>query len=271
MFSIIKSGMSSAMHELSVISNNVSNANSNGFKKSLVAFSDFAGGLLPDAIENVSSGMGSFVDETRISDGQGAVLATENITDMALIGNGFFAIQNVNDNSISFTRNGAFGLDENGFLTTGDNYRVLGAPLVDGAFAPIAGGVETLFPIQIPARQEDVVMSELNIAQDGKISARYGDEENLTPISSLTLGIFSNPAGLKELGNARFSATENSGLLTLGSPLEAGFAELKTGLLEQSNVNVTDELTAMIKAQQQFNGSARLMQANSDMVEKLTR
>jgi len=55
MFSIIKSGMSSAMHELSVISNNVSNANSNGFKKSLVAFSDFAGGLLPDAIENVIS------------------------------------------------------------------------------------------------------------------------------------------------------------------------------------------------------------------------
>ena len=270
MFSIIKSGMSSAMHELSVISNNVSNANSNGFKKSLVAFSDFAGGLLPDAVESVSSGLGSFVDETRISDGQGAVLSTVNITDMALIGNGFFAIQNVSDNSVSFTRNGAFGLDENGFLTTGDNHRVLGAPLVDGAFAPIAGGIETLFPIQIPTQQEDVIMSELKIAEDGKISARYG-EQNLTPISSLTLGIFSNPTGLKELGNARFSATEKSGLLTLGSPLEAGFAELKTGGLERSNVNVTDELTAMIKAQQQFNGSARLMQANSDMVEKLTR
>ena len=77
MFSIIKSGMSSAMHELSVISNNISNANSNGFKKSLVAFSDFAGGLLPDAVQNSSGGMGSFVDETRISDGQGAVLGTE--------------------------------------------------------------------------------------------------------------------------------------------------------------------------------------------------
>ena len=85
------------------------------------------------------------------------------------------------------------------------------------------------------------------------------------------MGIFSNPAGLKELGNARFSATDKSGLLTLGTPLEVGFAELKTGLLEKSNVNITDELTAMIKAQQQFNGSARLMQANSDMVEKLTR
>ena len=270
MFSIIKSGMSSAMHELSVISNNVSNANSNGFKKSLVAFSDFAGGLLPDAVESVSSGLGSFVDETRISDGQGAVLSTENITDMALIGNGFFAIQNVKDNSVSFTRNGAFGLDENGFLTTGDNHRVLGAPLIEGAFAPIAGVIENLFPIQIPTQQEDVIMSELKISEDGKISARYG-EQNLTPISSRTLGIFSNPTGLKEQGNARFSATEKSGLLTLGSPLEAGFAELKTGGLERSNVNVTDELTAMIKAQQQFNGSARLMQANSDMVEKLTR
>ena len=172
MFSIIKSGMSSAMHELSVISNNISNANSNGFKKSLVAFSDFAGGLLPDAVESLSSGMGSFVDETRISDGQGAVLSTENVTDMALIGNGFFAIQNISDNSVSFTRNGAFGLDENGFLTTGDNHRVLGAPLVEGAFAPVAGGVETLFPIQIPAEREDVVMSELKIAEDGKISAR---------------------------------------------------------------------------------------------------
>jgi flagellar basal-body rod protein FlgG len=134
----------------------------------------------------------------------------------------------------------------------------------------VAGGVETLFPIQIPAEKEDVVMSELKIAEDGKILARYG-EQDLTPISSLTLGIFSNPTGLKELGNARFAATEKSGLLKLGSPLDAGFAELKTGGLEQSNVNVTDELTAMIKAQQQFNGSARLMQANSDMVEKLTR
>ena len=115
MFSIIKSGLSSAMHELSVISNNVSNANSNGFKKSLVAFSDFAGGLLPDAVQNNSSGMGSFINETRISDGQGAVLSTENITDMALIGKDF-AIQNVNDNSVSFTRNGALAWMKMAFL-----------------------------------------------------------------------------------------------------------------------------------------------------------
>ena len=160
MFSIIKSGMATAMHELSVISNNVSNANSNGFKKSLVSFSDFAGGLLPDAAKTTSAGLGSYVDETRISDAQGAILSTENITDMALVGNGFFALQNAADNSVSYTRNGAFGLDENGFLTTPDNYFVLGTPVVDGAFSPVIGGIETLLPIRIPMQQEDIVMSE---------------------------------------------------------------------------------------------------------------
>ena len=67
MYSIIKSGMASAMHELSVISNNVSNANSNGFKKSLVSFADFAGGLFPASVQSSANGLGSMVEETRVS------------------------------------------------------------------------------------------------------------------------------------------------------------------------------------------------------------
>jgi flagellar basal-body rod protein FlgG len=189
---------------------------------------------------------------------------------MALIGNGYFALQNLNDNTVSFTRNGAFGLDEQGFLTTADNHRVLGTPIFENDFGQTPDNIEALQPIQIPSIKDDLVMSELEIAEDGRISARYGEQDPV-PISSLTIGIFSNPIGLKELGNARFSATERSGLLTLGAPMDSGFADLQVGGLEISNVNITDELTAMIKAQQQFNGSARLMQANSDMVEKLTR
>ncbi len=262
--------MASAMHELSVISNNVSNANSNGFKKSLVSFADFAGGLFPASVQSSANGLGSRVEETRVSDAQGAILSTENKTDMALIGNGYFALQNLNDNTVSFTRNGAFGLDEQGFLTTADNHRVLGTPIFENDFGQTPDNLEALQPIQIPSIRDDLVMSELEIAEDGRISARYGEQDPV-PISSLTIGIFSNPIGLKELGNARFSATERSGLLTLGAPMDSGFADLQVGGLEISNVNITDELTAMIKAQQQFNGSARLMQANSDMVEKLTR
>ena len=182
--------MASAMHELSVISNNVSNANSNGFKKSLVSFADFAGGLFPASVQSSANGLGSMVEETRVSDAQGAILSTENKTDMALIGNGYFALQNLNDNTVSFTRNGAFGLDEQGFLTTADNHRVLGTPIFENDFGQTPDNIEALQPIQIPSIRDDLVMSELEIAEDGRISARYGEQDPV-PISSLTIGIFS--------------------------------------------------------------------------------
>ena len=100
--------------------------------------------------------------------------------------------------------------------------------------------------------------------------AGYGTEVSY-PVSTVALGIFSNNNGLKELGGGIYAQTDKSGAVSLGAPSDLGYASLKSGGLEASNVNITDELTAMIKAQQQFNGSARLMQTNSEMVEKLTR
>ena len=113
-------------------------------------------------------------------------------------------------------------------------------------------------------------MSELRILGDGHIEASYGTEVSY-PVSTVALGIFSNNNGLKELGGGIYAQTDRSGAVSLGAPSDLGYASLKSGGLEASNVNITDELTAMIKAQQQFNGSARLMQTNSEMVEKLTR
>ena len=113
-------------------------------------------------------------------------------------------------------------------------------------------------------------MTELQIQEDGNITAIYGDE-NYQNISTLALGLFTNPDNLRELGNSRYSATKNVGALQLGRPSDTGFANLKSGWLEASNVDITDELTAMIKAQQQFNGAARLLQTNSELLEKLTR
>ena len=231
MYSIIKSGMASAMHELSVISNNVSNANSNGFKKSLVSFADFAGGLFPASVQSSANGLGSRVEETRVSDAQGAILSTENKTDMALIGNGYFALQNLNDNSISFTRNGAFGLDEQGFLTTADNHRVLGTPIFENDFGQTPDNIEALQPIQIPSLKMTWLCQNWRSLK--MVVFLQGMENKIpVPISSLTIGIFSNPIGLKELGNARFSATERSGLLTLGAPMDSGFADLQVGVLK---------------------------------------
>jgi flagellar hook protein FlgE len=271
MFSIIKAGMASAKNELSIISNNVANANTTGFKKSIASYADLAPSSLSDSIQASSSGLGSLVEDTRLSQTQSSLLFTDKTTDLGLMGNGFFILQNPKDSMTSYSRNGSFSLDENGFLTTPDKCYVMGKPLVDGDFSTENIDIEGLLPLQIPAKKDDVVMSNLTIEEDGKISAQYGDDTTPIPIGTLALGLFANPEGLRELGNARYRATEKAGSLQLGTPTEAGFAAVKSGSLETSNVDITDELTAMIRAQQQFNGAARLMQTSSELLEKLTR
>jgi len=271
MFSIIKAGMASARNELSVISNNVANSNTTGFKKSIASYADLAPSSLSDSIQASSSGLGAIVEDTRLSQTQSTLLNTEKKTDLGLAGNGFFIVRNPKDSMTSFTRNGTFSLNESGFLTTSDNCYVLGKPLVDGEFSTENLDIDGLLPIQIPAKKDDEVMSNLTIEEDGKISAQYGDETPPVAIGTIGLGLFANPEVLRELGNARYAASQKSGALQIGSPTDAGFAAVKSGSLEVSNVDITDELTAMIRAQQQFNGAARLLQTNSELLEKLTR
>jgi flagellar basal-body rod protein FlgG len=271
MFSLIKSGMATAMHELSVVSNNIANANSNGFKKTLVAFSELGDRFGAEQVDSSKTGQGASLGASRRSDGQGAIIETNRKTDFALIGNGMFILKK-NPSSVTptFSRNGSFSLDNLGFLRASNDAFVMGAPLVDGAFGPTPTDLDGLQPIQIPLTREDAPMSELKILGDGSIAAAYGTEVSY-PLSTITLGLFSSNSGLKELGGGSYSQTDKSGVVSLGAPTDLGYASLRSGGLEASNVNITDELTAMIKAQQQFNGSARLMQTNSEMVEKLTR
>ncbi|MDB4091548.1 flagellar hook basal-body protein, partial [bacterium] len=80
-----------------------------------------------------------------------------------------------------------------------------------------------------------------------------------------------NQSALKNVGSARFAETTYSGQPTFGIAGQSGYGTLQAGALEGSNVDITQEMTVMIRAQQQFSGSARVLQANSDMVEKLTR
>ena len=97
MFSIIKAGMASARNELSVISNNVANSNTTGFKKSISSYADLAPSSMSDSIQATSSGLGAIVDDTRLNHSQSTLLSTEKKTDLGLAGNGFFIIKkNVN-------------------------------------------------------------------------------------------------------------------------------------------------------------------------------
>ena len=271
MYGIIRSGMATAMHEIAVVSNNIANSGSTGFKKSDVSFTDIYGSATPDTVARKSTGFGSATANTRRNDGQGTITDRAGALNVAIVGPGLLVISPPDENGaassgMAYTRNGEMAIDKEGFLRASDGSFIMG----------LSGGGEdggegtTLSTLQIPYEQEGEAMTQLEIASDGKIVATYGNS-TLEEIGTLAMATFPNQGGLRNMGSARFAQSSSSGDPKYGVGGQSGYGTIQSGALEGSNVDITQEMTVMIRAQQQFSGSARVLQANSDLVEKLTR
>lgn len=267
MYGIIRSGMSTAMHEIAVVSNNIANSGSTGFKKSDVSFNDIYGSATPDTVARTQAGFGSAIAGTRRNDGQGAIVDRAGALNLAIIGPGMLTVSppgadGASSGNLFYTRSGELTIDKDGFLKTSDGAYVQGT----------AAGTDTtgtLSALQIPFNEGEEALTGLEITTSGLISATYGS--SIIDRGTLSLATFANQGALKNVGSARFAETTYSGQPTFGVAGQSGFGTLQAGALEGSNVDITQEMTVMIRAQQQFSGSARVLQANSDMVEKLTR
>ncbi|MDA8784958.1 flagellar hook basal-body protein [Planktomarina temperata] len=267
MYGIIRSGMSTAMHEIAVVSNNIANSGSTGFKKSDVSFNDIYGSATPDTVARTQAGFGSAIAGTRRNDGQGAIVDRAGALNLAIIGPGMLTVSppgadGASSGNLFYTRSGELTIDKDGYLKTGDGAFVQGT----------AAGVEVggaLSALQIPFNEGEEALTGLEITTSGLISATYGS--SIIDRGTLALATFANQGALKNVGSARFAETTYSGQPTFGIAGQSGYGTLQAGALEGSNVDITQEMTVMIRAQQQFSGSARVLQANSDMVEKLTR
>ncbi|MDB4038859.1 flagellar hook basal-body protein [Planktomarina temperata] len=267
MYGIIRSGMSTAMHEIAVVSNNIANSGSTGFKKSDVSFNDIYGSATPDTVARTQAGFGSAIAGTRRNDGQGAIVDRAGALNLAIIGPGMLTVSppgadGAASGNLFYTRSGELTIDKDGYLKTGDGAFVQGT----AAGAEVGG---TLSALQIPLNEGEEALTGLEITTSGLISATYGS--SIIDRGTLALATFANQGALKNVGSARFAETTYSGQPTFGIAGQSGYGTLQAGALEGSNVDITQEMTVMIRAQQQFSGSARVLQANSDMVEKLTR
>ena len=267
MYGIIRSGMSTAMHEIAVVSNNIANSGSTGFKKSDVSFNDIYGSATPDTVARTQAGFGSAIAGTRRNDGQGAIVDRAGALNLAIIGPGMLTVSppgadGAASGNLFYTRSGELTIDKDGYLKTGDGAFVQGT----AAGAEVGG---TLSALQIPFNEGEEALTGLEITTSGLISATYGS--SIIDRGTLALATFANQGALKNVGSARFAETAYSGQPTFGIAGQSGYGTLQAGALEGSNVDITQEMTVMIRAQQQFSGSARVLQANSDMVEKLTR
>lgn len=249
---ISKTGLDAKQRDISVISNNLANASTVGYKKSRAVFEDLLyqnvnqpGGRSSQNSElpnGLMLGAGAKVVATQKNFSQGNHITTDNALDVSIQGAGFFEIL-MPDGTISYTRNGQFTTDSEGNLVT------------SGA------GYQIQPTITVPP---DAI--EINISQDGEVSVKLQGQADNAVLGQLTVTNFINPAGLEPIGQNLFRQTGASGDPVQGVPGLEGLGYLVQGGLESSNVNVTEELVGLIESQRVYEMNSKVITAVDQML-----
>jgi flagellar basal-body rod protein FlgG len=254
---ISKTGLDAQQKDISVISNNLANASTVGFKKSRAIFEDLLyqninqpGGRSTQNTEMPSGlmmGAGAKVVATQKNHSQGNMVTTENSLDLMVEGRGYFQIL-MPDGSLAYTRNGQFTVDEEGQIVT-----------------PGAG-----FPLQPNINVPDNALS-VTVSQDGDVSITTRGQAGNTNIGQINISDFINPAGLQPVGQNLYVETAVSGAPIEGIPGVDGLGTLVQGALETSNVNVTEELVNLIESQRTYEMNSKVISSVDQMLSFVTQ
>ncbi len=254
---IAATGMLAQQTNVEVISNNIANMNTTGFKRRRAEFQDLIYQTLR-RVGSTSSDTGTIVPAGvqlglgvktaavyRIHE-QGNLQNTENRFDLAIRGPGYFRIELPNGEE-AYTRDGTFGLSPQGEIVTADGFRLLPG-------------------VVIPQAARDVTINangEVLVKLDGQIAPQN--------VGQITLAIFANEAGLEAIGDNLLLETPASGAPQVGVPGSPGFGNVLQGFIETSNVNVVSEITALITAQRAYEMNSKVITASDEMLATLTR
>lgn len=248
---VAKTGLDAQQTRMTVISNNLANTNTVGFKKGRAAFEDLLYQNIrqtgaqtsqqSQAAVGLEVGTGVRVVATERNFAQGNLLQTENPLDMAINGRGFFQVL-LPDGTQAYTRNGAFQLSSDGQLVTDSGYTVQPG-------------------INVPAEAQS-----LSVAVDGTVSVQMPGQPQGQIIGNLQVADFVNPAGLQGYGENLYTETGASGPPQTGTPGLGGLGKLQQGSLESSNVNVVEELVNMIETQRAYELNSKAISAADQML-----
>ncbi|WP_414499458.1 MULTISPECIES: flagellar basal-body rod protein FlgG [unclassified Zymobacter] len=254
--STAKTGLEAQQVQLDVTSNNLANVSTNGFKRSNAVFQDLLyqnerqPGAMSSAQTNLPSGLqmgtGVRVMATERLHTQGGLEQTGNSKDLAINGNGFFAVQ-LPDGNTAYTRDGAFQVDQNGQLVTS-----LGYP-VDPT-------------ITIPSDA-----TSFTVGKDGVVSVTQAGNSAAQQVGQIQLSMFINPTGLQSLGDNLYMETDASGTRNDSQPGTNGAGSLYQGYVEKSNVNVVQEMVNMIETQRSYEINSKAVSTADQMLSKLAQ
>lgn len=249
---IAATGMEAQRIGIDVISNNLANVNTTGFKKSRADFQEllYQGLKSPGAPSaegtelpaGIQIGLGVKPAAVQKMFQQGDFVSTENPLDITIEGNGFFQITKP-DGEISYTRSGSFKLDSEGNIVTSDGY----------ALEPA---------ITVPANT-----LQITVNSDGTVSVLQAGNTSPVQLGQIELAQFINPGGLNAVGKNLFLPTEASGEATTGIPGLDGLGTLNQGFLEMSNVNVVEEMVNMIISQRAYELNSKVVQTSDEMLQ----
>ncbi|EGV30533.1 flagellar basal-body rod protein FlgG [Thiorhodococcus drewsii AZ1] len=249
---IAKTGLDAQQTRMSVVSNNLANVNTNGFKKGRAVFEDLIyqtirqPGAQATQEAQLPSGLmlgaGVRTVATEKLFGQGGFVQTENSLDMAIEGRGFFQILMPNG-ELGYTRDGTFQLNANGEVVMSNGY----------------------------ALQPGLVVPEntqaITVGKDGTVTAQLPDQAAPVQLGNIQLADFINPAGLQPVGENLYLETAASGAAQQANPGQNGVGSVLQGALETSNVNMAEELVNMIETQRAYEVNSKAIAAADSMLQ----
>ncbi len=253
---IAKTGLDAQQTQLDIITNNLANVSTNGYKRQRGVFEDLL-------YENVRQPGGQSSQQSTIPTGlqlgtgvkpvssgriftQGGLQQTGNQFDMAINGHGFFQIA-MPDGTVAYTRDGSFQVDAAGQLANANGF----------ALSPA---------ISIPA-----TASAVTIGQDGTVTAKIAGQTNTQTIGTIQLVNFVNPAGLLSVGGNLYTETTASGTPSPNNPGTNGLGTLNQAYVESSNVNVVEELVNMIQTQRSYEINSKAITTSDQMLQRLAQ
>lgn len=250
-------GMMAQQLNVDVISNNIANMSTTGYKKQRAAFQDLIyqnlkrpGASSSDAGTTVPSGLqvglGVKTGAVYRMNSQGVLQMTGNELDLALTGRGFFQVE-LPSGETAYTRDGTFQINENGEIVTVQGYRVLPG-------------------ITVPP---DAI--SLDVSLEGEIEVKIQGQPATTNLGQFQLADFINPAGLEAIGNNFFTETNASGAPVTGIANQEQFGGIEQGALERSNVDVVSEITTLISAQRAYEMNSKVISTSDEMLQTVSQ
>ena len=258
------SGLQAASKDLNVTSNNLANGQTTAFKRSVAQFGDLRASdqVTRPAVE-MGQGVMTLAVQRQLQ--QGTFETSSSGLDVAISGNGYFTLgagSANGDQTFNYTRSGNFSISNDGILTNSEGLPVLGyktAPLGSTTSAP------QKIDILAAAGGNFRNIKSVSIDGNGTVSIAKNDG-SVVAAGSVALARFTNESGLKEQSGVILKETTLSGAPTYGPAGKAGYGAINQGVLEASNVDITQELLHMISAQQAYNGNSRALQTESEML-----